>query len=556
VLLSEYNGQYKVVSTSNTSFTYNIENRPESLYYDSSISVLEYETTSTNAFGSVSKIDIPSKGQGYNNLPKFVRIDSSIGTGAILEAFSTSIGKVQKTRINDIGFDFSCDNTLKPNIILPQVLKIEPLNSLDYVGITSVGVGYLTAPKLIIFDGKTKDLLEEVDLKYSLGDSYVTILNNTFRLNDTEPTIIPTQNSNGVGIGSIAYNNTTKDVTVTLSVGFSTINSFPFAVNDKVLIENVSVGLNSTGKGFNSKNYNYQLFTLTSVDPNYGGNNATVTYNLGDYIGQEFPGSFDDINSAGRIIPEKYFPQFDIGLKLNRFLTNENIKYSGSSSIIGSVDNWDDKTKYLKISSREIIEPQRIIQGESSNTQGIISSALNFGTFANTNAYSKVESGWITETGDLNNNLQRIQDNLYYQNFSYSLKSRVPYDTWENAVGSLNHTAGFKKFSDYQLETFAYSGISTDSISNIDVSVDIDGIANLNCVYDFDLAKENVLRTDSGILTDEITFSSRILTDYFESVSNRVLTIDDISPLFNSNPRDERYSVVHRFQLSDARAQK
>jgi hypothetical protein len=63
--------------------------------------------------------------------------------------------------------------------------------------------------------------------------------------------------------------NSTKSVTVRLSVGFSTANSFPFQVNDKVLIENVSVGVGSTGKGYNSKNYNYNLFTLTSVDSKF-----------------------------------------------------------------------------------------------------------------------------------------------------------------------------------------------------------------------------------------------------------------------------------------------
>jgi hypothetical protein len=66
-------------------------------------------------------------------------------------------------------------------------------------------------------------------------------------LNNVTPTILPIQNSNGVGIGSIRYNSTTKEVTVILSVGFSTAESFPFAVNDKVLIENISVGVGSTG---------------------------------------------------------------------------------------------------------------------------------------------------------------------------------------------------------------------------------------------------------------------------------------------------------------------
>jgi len=197
-----------------------------------------------------------------------------------------------------------------------------------------------------------------------------------------------------------------------------------------------------------------------------------------------------------------------------------------------------------------------ILEGVSSKTQGKISSIIKTEGFINVAPYSKSENGWITETGVLNNQLQRIQDNFYYQNFSYSLKSKVPYDTWENAVGSLNHTSGFKKFSDYQLESFGYSGISTDAVSLIDVTTDIDGFASLNCVYDFDLARENALNAGSKIISDEITFSSRILTDYFESVGNRVLSIDDISGEFNSNPRTTRFSVVHRFLLTDARAQK
>jgi hypothetical protein len=44
--------------------------------------------------------------------------------------------------------------------------------------------------------------------------------------------------------------------------------------------------------------------------------------------------------------------------------------------------------------------------------------------------------------------------------------------------------------------------------------------------------------------------------DYEESVGNRVLSIDDISSQFNSNPRSTRYSNIHTFKLSNARVQK
>jgi hypothetical protein len=555
VVYSGYNGEHRVTSTSSTSFTYNLDKTPESLSYSSS-SKLNYETTSLSALGSVSKINITSNGQQYTTLPKFSEINSTYGTGAILEASSKSIGNIKKTKLNNIGFDFSCDFTVRPNLIFPQILKIEPLNSIDYIGINSRGRGYLTAPKLVVLDGKSREVLPELDLKYSLTDNYVTILNNTYRLNDITPIIVPTQNSNGVGIKSVSYNSTSKDVTIELSVGFSTSSSFPFAINDNVLIENISVGIASAAKGFNSENYNYQLFTVTSIDPNIGGY-GSITYNLGNFLESgETPGTYDNVNSSGRIIPEKYFPKFNVVLKPNDFFENERVRYPNESISLGYVENWNKETKYLKVSSREILKEGNVIEGVSSKTQGIIFSTIKSTGFIDVGSYSKSENGWITETGVLNNELQKIQDNFYYQLFSYSLKSKVPYDTWENAVGSLNHTAGFKKFSDYQLESFGYSGISTDAASVLDTNADIIGFASLNCVYDFDLARENALVLGSKTYSDEITFSSRILTDYFESVGNRVLSIDNISDQFNSNPRSTRFSIVHRFFLSDARAQK
>ena len=75
---------------------------------------------------------------------------------------------------------------------------------------------------------------------------------NTNGISNVTPLIIPTESGAGVGIKTITYHSS-GIATATLSVGFSTINSFPFAVGDKVLIESTSVGVGSTGKGFNSQ---------------------------------------------------------------------------------------------------------------------------------------------------------------------------------------------------------------------------------------------------------------------------------------------------------------
>ena len=72
----------------------------------------------------------------------------------------------------------------------------------------------------------------------------------------------------------------------------------------------------------------------------------------------------------------------------------------------------------------------------------------------------------------------------------------------------------------------------------------------------FDLVRENSLVVSSRLFSDEIIFENRILTDYLESVGNRVLNIDDISGQFNSNPRPTRFSAVYRFDLGNIRSQK
>jgi hypothetical protein len=555
IQFSKYNGEFLIVSTSNTSFTYNIPTIPENNSYNSTTSQINYETNSRNVLDSISKVKILNKGQNYYSLPQVLSLNSFQGNGAIFELSSTSIGKIKKTRINNIGFNFPTDFTLRPSVSIPQVVKVDPLSSLESIEVTSFGRGYTSAPKLIIFDGKTNNILPEVDLKFTLGNNKIEILSNTFALNSTNPTILPIQNSNGVEISNVVFNSTTKDVTITLSVGFSTANAFPFEVDDKILIENI--GITSTGKGFNSEDYNYQLFTITSTDPSIGGF-GDVTYNLNEFLNEfETPGEFDSDNSSGRIIPQKYFPTFDISLVKNNYLIGET---AVSNSAIGTIEDWDPKNNFVSIVSKDNFKVGDLIIGFSSKTQGIVSSVSIFDAFLNTGSLSRFENGWKSSAGFLNDNIQRIQDSLYYQNFSYSLKSRVDFDTWNNTVSTLNHTSGFKKFSDYQLESNVGLGSTsvrlTSDATSIEVISDLISVINLNCVYDFDLVSENALKIDNRVFSDEINFANRILTDYSKSIGNRVLSIDDISPQFNSNPRSTRFSEVHRFNLADVRSQK
>ena len=104
------------------------------------------------------------------------------------------------------------------------------------------------------------------------------------------------------------------------------IDPFPFDVGDKVLVENVSIGIGSTASGFNSSDHDYALFTITKVHPNYGGV-GVVTYSMSEFLTQnvEYPGVFNTVKSSPTLVPEKY-SQFDIKLQPTDFRNNDDIE--------------------------------------------------------------------------------------------------------------------------------------------------------------------------------------------------------------------------------------
>ena len=556
---SDYSGKQRVTIGATNQFTYTLKEPPERLSYGTT-SFISYETDSPSAYGAIANFEIKNKGRNYYNLPGISTINTEVGSGAIIEARSTSVGKIKKLKVQDIGYDFPSDTTLKPDAALPQVIKIDALMSIESIGITSFGRGYVSAPELILVDGKTDKPILDADLKYTLGNSNVEILKNTKGISNAPAKIITDRNSNGVGISTVGFNTENYDVTVTLSVGFSTADTFPIAVGDEVFVEGVGVGVGTTARGYNSSAYEYKLFTITAVDENYGGI-GTVTYNLSNYFTGLAPGlsagTYDSVNSSGRIVPRKFMPTFDVKLKPNDFSDGEVVTGSISSTR-GTVQSWNPNTGILRVTNTDGFVVNDVLKGLSSSTQGLASSIKTFDSYIKLNATSRVEKGWETDSGYLNSNLQRVQDSDYYQTLSYSLSSRVDMEKWNDPVSSLNHTLGYKKFSDYQLESTAAArvGLSTE-LSDVSVVNDLYGVGNLNCVYDFDLVSENALQVnENDAVSTEITFTSRILKDYSESVGNRVVSIDDFSGTFNSNPRATRFTTVNSWTLSERRALK
>ena len=583
---SNFSGTFKITSTGSTTFTYDIDSVPEASSFTSSDSTLKYSTISTTAYGGVKEIIVIDGGGGYLTVPGITTVTSNVGSGVVLESFSNNIGKVTKTTLENIGFDYPSDVTLKPEVLFPQVLRITPLTGFKSIGITSLGKGYIQNPSLVVLDGVTKKQITDVDLRYRPDDLFVEILKNSETMNAATPTIIPVGNSNGIRVSNLVYDNDGQHVTATIKnafsgvVGFSGtyIDPFPFTVGDKVLVENASVGVGSTASGFNSSGYDYARFEITEVTPNFGGI-GTVKYDMSNYLTKnvDYPGIFDSVNSVATLIPDKWFPQFDVELQPNKFRVGDEVESfdSTNTQIKGVVFDWNNSSKYLTVESNREFEKGKLIEqvrfrGERvggktyaspTGAKGLIKEIIKFEGRYNLDSSSLVENGFEFNTGFLNDELQRVHDNNYYHAFSYAIKSKVQIKEWEDIVGSLNHTAGFKKFSDLQVESDKLSP-SSNKLSNLDPTksvvttlVDLIGVESLHTVYDFDLATENYLQGSIKPFSDEINFATRLITDYSESVSNRVVKIDDISNIFNNNARTTPYADVFRNALSDGRTQ-
>lgn len=548
IIGSTYNGRHSIVNLSDTAFNYTLNEFPESSQYFSSDGLLEYTTDSKNTQGKISELKILNKGNSYQRLPKIDSIKTDDGSFAILFLNSSTIGKVNNTQLTDIGYNYSSDLTISPTAQLPITLNISQYFTFGKIEVLYPGFSYNSDVRLITIDGLTDQFISDNILQYNVADSKVEIIQNTEGISNYQPTLVPINNPNGIGIVSFGYNSDDEILTAYLSVGFSDEEDFPFFVGEKVLIEGVIVE-EDDAKGYNSKNYGYKLFEIVGVNTALGGFGAFVSYDFEGLLeAEEFLGTVDIFSSDSKIVPQRYFPTFDIELIPNEFTIGEVLSSEDASGIVQS---WSSDLGIMKVSSSDTFEIETQITGSYSGSKGIINTILSSDGSYKIDSSSIVNLGWRNEKGFLNNPTQKIHDSDYYQYFSYSLKSEIEFDTWNDPVSSLNHTAGFKKFSDLDVISVASnSGLQTSqNNSGFDALAVISSVVDVECDYNFDLASENILTISDEEVSNRIFFNSSRIFDYIESIGNRVLTIDDISSQFKSSFREEPYSTVSSFSI-------
>ena len=259
---------------------------------------------------------------------------------------STDVGNLRTYTTKNIGFDYSADNTIRPSVQLPQILRLDRLSTIESIGISSAGKNYIEPPSIIVIDRVTGEVKDDVVTTTELQGtsvSKVIIHTNTNTLYDANPRIVVTNNSNGVKIKNLSYTSGTNDVVLTLP-GTYTESNYPFSLGQEIYVENIGIG--STGSGYNSSDYGYEPFVVTGVNTNPGGGNATVTYKLDTTVTS--PGIFSGPSSSGRVIPWLDIPKFTAKSKVNEFAEGETVSTGDKTGVVVS---WNDTNKYLKVLS-------------------------------------------------------------------------------------------------------------------------------------------------------------------------------------------------------------
>jgi hypothetical protein len=545
ILPSSLSNQYSIIGIGTSSFKFNLNEKPEYTEYTSSsgISSVFYDTDSKNTKGPISQVRINSKGKSYSILPSLRNIDSSFGNNAIVYPSSDEIGEILSFNRVKNGFDYPTDPTILPQLSVPVVCIVKEISRIDTIGILTGGKNYNVAPNLKVIGN------DQIVLNAEIQGGSVINVKITKNVSDLkEPLrIVSTNNSNGYEIDVIQVNS--GNVTIELvddpvrfkpiSIGYgSIISEFPFAIGDKIFIEKCRLTPSSSGlSNFNSKDYGYNFFTVTGINTQ----NRTLNYNMSELISF---GTYNDDLTLGFVVNQKDIANFQMNIIDDaKYFSGEKVTSTNFSAKVLE-DGWDNDINQLRlIDAQGVLNVGDKLYGQLSKLNGVVKYVNKFNLNASLGNTVEKLNDFGDKVGFLNDYQQKISDNFYYQRFSYSIKSEIPYSNWKESVKSIIHPSGFKEFSDLNIIGMPNIGpvnLGIAKSTNMKVSVassepsllvNIDNTESLYTKHNFSMVYEEDILDDGSV--ERIFFPEGVvLRKYILNKTNKVSKIDDISSQF------------------------
>ena len=545
IIGSKYNSSYSVISTGSTTFSVSLNQKPEKLSYSpSECETIKYTTTSTNDKGGVDKLSILSGGFNYKKNPSFVDITSADGKNASIIANSSSIGRIKNTIILDQGFDYSSDKTLKPEAYVSPEINLKSSSEIKSVLVTDGGKNYSSAPDVIVVDAITREKVDSGLLIANMSSnsiSSIDVVRNPKGLSFANSEVYTVNNTNGIGINTIASSSSGIATCYLVTPTFGYVDA-PFTVGEKIFVEGI-VNIDSSGNGFNSADNGYEFFTVTSFQNT---NPAILEFSVAGFTTN--PGiAKTNQSSYATIVKYDNYPKFEITQDYSQFLLGEKLLTdNGNGYVLRDLVVTESGDDYIKVYGSYNLSKDELIKGEKSGSIATIESITeNKGRFEIRYSLQK-DYQWANSIGKLDVDYQVLPDNDYYQNLSYTVKSPISYEDLVDPVNRLLHTTGLKNFADTEIQTQTNVGASLTAVSDPVIVKDIIDEKRVDTINFYDNVVDIDTISNGGTKSKFVKLQSKVLADYIQCNTNRVLKIDDFSPQFRnqSNITEEYVDII------------
>jgi hypothetical protein len=204
-----------------------------------------------------------------------------------------------------------------------------------------------------------------------------------------------------------------------------------------------------------------------------------------------------------------------------------------ASVIIDSVDEDGRPTKVRIFSTGSGFEAETFTTTITSSTGS--SCVLRF----TTGAITAIQEGYQNRQGMLSD-VNRLQDNYYYQNYSYVLRSKVPSSNWMTMVKNTVHPAGMAVFSELlvraTLDMGAAFEVSRQPIDFYEFPIEILSMNDeTHTVYFVKALADNYTTDDFHVshvgktLADSSNgFTEEVINDVGKGVVDTTISLDDI----------------------------
>jgi len=308
-------------------------------------------------------------------------------------------------------------------------------NENDTVTVTGGGTGSLITVEGVGNGGITDFIIDNGGNSYQIGDSIVFNNANTSGGGATAAVSIVN--------GGLQVENSTEDHII---LEDATVIGDPYTGN-KVVQESGTGNGEITDIRIINPGSNYVKTPIITVSSSTGENASVFAH--GDEIGKVLslkivePGAeYNQSPSPPTLSIPGYMILKDISGSFVADLTATSVD-SSSSTITATTGVFDSTRQILKFTSASgIFQAGRVITLSNGATATIAKVDQPTAT-VNVVAIADTAGTYVNEDGHLSDDAMRIQDSLYYQDFSYVIKVGRVINDWRDSFKKTMHTAGF-----------------------------------------------------------------------------------------------------------------